>query len=300
MKRRYRELAAMRVASNDSVEEAEAGCKKVFGDHGTWSLPIVRTMMNVWDALHRSLQEAHYGHGDASVVAWNTHLLVKEVAWHLRPLPGFLGAIGGKHSFLVVTVGDQSISERYILERVIDHPQSVLLSDWADEGGHERIHVISVLKGSLKPGLSMQFLRDAFGRLDPYNVSTANCHHAALQVFNSCAKVEFQVPPAALPNRFLARVGGTFEGVGGSIGSSLPMPQKSQERCTASLKSRKEVSGSLRAERRSSSSLIFGRKGTVTQRLPSGFSNMCCTETAACKGSRIPELRSLLPRTTCI
>merc|ERR1719329_777026 len=47
----------------------------------------------------------------------------------------------------------------------------------------------------------MKSLRSISVELGPYNVATCNCHHAALAVYNACAREVAQVP--CIPNEWL-------------------------------------------------------------------------------------------------
>jgi len=184
-------------------------------------------------AEHKRLQELLEGPftagkwrcvtGRAHTEAVTDNSPVYQVQWFSIPLRGAARQIGATHSLLKISVDD---GREYTLEKVwvVDPMQEtqkngVLISYWQDLDvatllhGHCFRNLVRPVSGL---ALSVADLRQVAIELGRYNVSTSNCHHAALAVHNHCAGLwgEQQVAINDLPNKNLASFAGMLQLVG--------------------------------------------------------------------------------------
>merc|ERR1711985_224879 len=75
-----------------------------------------------------------------------------------------------------------------------------------------------IFNNSGKPALCMTVLRDIAVDLGPYDVSTSNCHHACLAMYNVCAQECSRVP--SIPNSFLVSCSSLLRNVGLDVATS--------------------------------------------------------------------------------
>jgi hypothetical protein len=159
------------------------------------------------------------GTGDALYDALKDRRPVAGVEWYTIAMPGVVGLVGGIHSLLAVTVGDVGQpTHTYVIEKAArargdDHGDTeerrngVHVSHWLDVVANVDGRPIYTLErcdianSTGEPVLCMEVLRNIAVELGPYDVSTCNCHHACLEMFNACAQVTSQVP--RIPNEFL-------------------------------------------------------------------------------------------------
>jgi len=173
------------------------------------------------------------GSGDAWRVAKEDARPVTGVWWYTFPLAGFVGSVGGKHSLLAVKVGTERDEADYVLEKASCHDEEkddikngVYISHWAD--------VLLVLedhaecKWELKKEdlvdtfnlngadckLTIASLREAAVNDGPYDAVTCNCHHAALKIYNLCAKEDKHIAEGSLPNGWLMKAADVLKRVG--------------------------------------------------------------------------------------
>ncbi|CAE7260280.1 unnamed protein product [Symbiodinium natans] len=153
---------------------------------------------------------------------------VTEVVWYTVPLPGAAGQLGGLHSFLIITVtSDDEPAKRYVLEKAgsaataahqengifvgSQHMGSNLLSV---EGVRTFGKQLTLAEGNLKKGLKMRELHQEADGTGLYDLSSSNCHHAALRVFNHCcARKEDRksLPPNFLLAKFVGSMSSMFQ-----------------------------------------------------------------------------------------
>lgn len=176
------------------------------------------------------------GTGDALYDALEDTRPVVGVEWYTIAMPGVVGLVGGIHSLLAVTVGRAGESTHtYVIEKAArvrgdDHgdPEmyrnGVHVSNWLDVvsnvDGHP-IHTLErcdIFNNSGKPVLCMNVLREIAIDLGPYDVSTSNCHHACLAMYNVCAQDCLRVP--SIPNSFLVWCSSVLRTVGLDVAAS--------------------------------------------------------------------------------
>jgi len=173
------------------------------------------------------------GTGDAVAIALADDRPVIRVEWYTIPLPRFYGSIGAKHSLLAIMVGDSEESARtYVIEKaatiravhgendaVQQIKNGVHVSHWLDVApiiGDSPIYCLD--HSDINHGIRMHELWEMCVNLGPYEVATCNCHHAALVVYNACAREAAQV--TEIPNATLVSIVSWVPFVGmASIGS---------------------------------------------------------------------------------
>lgn len=206
-----------------------------FAQHGN-HLEIIEQLRSA----KANIARVRAGAGNAFAMAMNDQRSIVQVEWHVMRNSGFFGAVGVKHSFLVVRVASsEEDSHTYILEKAAflskayeceQFANGVYVSHWQDarvKVTEEPIHVLeaSDIQTSKGPtvALSMRMLRGIGVDLGPYHAATCNCHHMALKVYNACAKPSAQV--ADMPNAMWTHVAELFNMVGinvGTVDASVP------------------------------------------------------------------------------
>ncbi|CAE7520819.1 unnamed protein product [Symbiodinium sp. CCMP2592] len=178
---------------------------------------------------------ARFGHGNAFDEMEQDERQVVEVEWHTLPLPGQAGYLGGRHSFLVVAVCEQSrVVKKYVLEKAWSAAKEAhqkngvfigspnLGTNLVRVAGDERYcNILSLSGGNLRTGLKMKDLYEQARNSGPYDLAESNCHHAVQIVFNYCCARE-EDRQARTPNEVEAFVAGNlpFDVLNsGSIGS---------------------------------------------------------------------------------
>ena len=161
------------------------------------------------------------GSGDAYRAAMSDPRAVSAVTWHRIPIPA-IACTGAFHSLLEVTVGGGDDSEHYAIEKGLkcaqqsDKPEivhAVTVSLWASVRASvaERPHASADGARIVSGKHTMRSLHGvAAGR--PYNLASANCHHAALEAFNACVVENARI--RSLPNSTLASAAGCLELMG--------------------------------------------------------------------------------------
>lgn len=158
------------------------------------------------------------GHGDAlSPALMDTRPIVR-MEWYTIPLPRFYGQVGGMHSLLAVTVGameprtfvlEKAACERTTLD-VAHIKNGVHVSHWLDVAPLIGDHPIHTLEPEqVRPNIRFEQAWKLAVDTGPYNNGQSNCHHAAILVYNECAKEGSRVK--VMPNQFLTGVVGYFE-----------------------------------------------------------------------------------------
>jgi len=175
------------------------------------------------------------GTGDALEEAMQETRPIKKVEWFKIALPGFAGRVGAYHSLLTVTVGTAEESHSYVIEKAAlarsageedaeRAKNGVHVSHWLDVVPNIEYDPLYTLdaagieNNTGTPDLSLAALRDIAVKLGPYNVATCNCHHAALAVYNACAKPDRRVP--RIPNAALVLGARFLQGVGVDVANS--------------------------------------------------------------------------------
>mmetsp|Transcript_63 Transcript_63/g.172 ORF Transcript_63/g.172 Transcript_63/m.172 type:complete len:665 (-) Transcript_63:50-2044(-) len=175
------------------------------------------------------------GTGDALLEAMSETRPIKKVEWYKIALPGFAGKVGAYHSLLAVTVGTADESHSYVIEKAAlarsagaedaeRAKNGVHVSHWLDvvpNVEHDPIYTLeaqSIMNNTSEDTLSLAALRRIAVDLGPYNVAACNCHHAALAVYNACAKPERRVP--RIPNALLVLTCRFLQGVGVDVATS--------------------------------------------------------------------------------
>ena len=176
------------------------------------------------------------GKGDAFGAAMRDDRFVTAITWHQIPIQA-IEFVGGFHSLLEVIVGEGESAEHYVLEKAqqIESPNivnGVFVSRWESARASVEKSPLASADGArvVKGKHTMKSLHEIATSLGPYNVATANCHHAAREVFNACAVESARMK--TLPNATLAAgakflqfvgfdiVGGGSTGSGGASGSA--------------------------------------------------------------------------------
>jgi len=173
----------------------------------------------------RSICLARGGSGDAFSVAMHDRRTISQVNWYTIDLPGIAGKLGLQHSLLAIFVGEGREQHGYVIEKAAStssieaFKNGVYISHWSDVStsvvrcpwrrlGME--HIGHIFAGSA--GFTMESLRNLAVELGPYNVGTCNCHHAALAIYNACAKSDFR--EHAMPNPISTRLAAGLQSVG--------------------------------------------------------------------------------------
>jgi len=159
------------------------------------------------------------GSGDAVEAAMLDWRPVTKVDWYTFALPGVIGGIGAKHSLLAITVSSpEAHSHIYVMEKASlaledgevepeEFMNGVFISHWEDIALYVPDLPIHTLDSSqiastrIPGGITMSKLREVSVDLGPYNLVNCNCHHAAMEIYNICAKEEFRV--TIMPNHLL-------------------------------------------------------------------------------------------------
>lgn len=168
----------------------------------------------------RTITATRGGAGNAYAAAQADSRQVVRVEWHTLTLPGIAGKVGGLHSLLAVTVQDSiaDSAHTYVIEKAarqrgevasdeVQFENGVHISHWVDVAPNvmkKPIHAVEgsdLFNGTGHEDFCMRSLRAVAVALGPYDVASCNCHHAALAVFNACAKVTARVPH--IPNKLL-------------------------------------------------------------------------------------------------
>ena len=195
--------------------------------------PYQLTTCRAVDTYLRSqicLVETRFGSGDAMAEAKADDSNVVKLTWYTIPLPGFVGKMGGEHSFVHAVTRNSTARSSYILEkarpRSNDH-DGTFVSYWQGSNGvgvgADLVSGAKVFRSieGLKEGVKMNDLIEISKRVGAYRLLTCNCHHIALEVFNHCcAEVSQEVPRNQLPNRTVALVCGYMIGAGSASTSS--------------------------------------------------------------------------------
>mmetsp|Transcript_64053 Transcript_64053/g.152766 ORF Transcript_64053/g.152766 Transcript_64053/m.152766 type:complete len:690 (+) Transcript_64053:76-2145(+) len=177
------------------------------------------------------------GLGDALGAALSDKRPITRVEWHMIPLPGVAGYLGGIHSLLAVTVGKHNAEgmHTYVIEKaalirgsIQDDPEQfkngVHVSHWVDVLPNVESDALftlgskDIVNNTGRNEFTMRTLRDLAVDLGPYDVGACNCHHAALLIYNSCAKSSAQVP--RIPNAFLTSMAWGLSGIGIDVTNS--------------------------------------------------------------------------------
>lgn len=195
----------------------------------------------------RNIETVRGGTGDAVEIALKDERPVVEVEWYNISIPGIAGKVGAFHSLLAITVaadtaeGGDSAPHTYVIEKASDRRASsgesegdhflngVYISHWLDVSSNvedDPLHslpqsdIVSALEFRQAMGVNfcMRSLRQIAVDLGPYNVGTANCHHAALAIYNACAKQSAQV--LRIPNQLLTGVANFLGKAGVDVGKS--------------------------------------------------------------------------------
>jgi hypothetical protein len=185
--------------------------------------------------------------GDALADAIADTRPISRVEWHTIPLPGITGYLGGVHSLLAITVGiaegkrpskndqDDHCHHTYVIEKaalirgtVENDPEQfkngVHVSHWVDvlpNVENDALYTLGaedITNNTGTDSFSMRTLRDICVDLGPYDVGGMNCHHAAIAVYNACAKRTSQVP--CIPNSFLTSAAWCLAAVGVDVRNS--------------------------------------------------------------------------------
>jgi len=179
------------------------------------------------------------GSGNIFSLAMSDSRPVTGVEWYTRKLGGVIGAMGAIHSFLVVTVGSRDVCEQnfdmYVIEKAAGvqsatHETStncqhgVYVFRWSDVVPvveRPPVHALdssSIVAHEGKEELFLRSLWDIAVKLGPYDVASCNCHHAALAMFNACARDGAKV--SSIPNASLSKGARLLRGAGINIGAS--------------------------------------------------------------------------------
>merc|ERR1712224_825477 len=148
-----------------------------------------------------TIAAVHGGPGDAVLEALSDRRPVVRVEWYTIPLPGAVGLMGGLHSLLAITVGDDASSSHcYVIEKVAE---GVIVSHWSDVVPNiENEPVYSLDSSNIAARrVCMRSLCDVVGKLGAYDVADSNCHHGAIAMYNACAAENAQIHQ--IPNQVL-------------------------------------------------------------------------------------------------
>lgn len=176
------------------------------------------TQVSDYLAGFKSVTSMRGGSGDAFAPAQADYRSIVQVEWYCLELPGYAGRfLKGKHSLLAVTVGDlrKGAVHRYVIEKArtqagFDGEQfknGVYVSHWADvspiiqDDAIHRLMGIDVVNNTGRHDFTMRTLRNLAVHLGPYDVANCNCHHAAMALYNACARDGARV--LFIPNLFL-------------------------------------------------------------------------------------------------
>lgn len=150
------------------------------------------------------------------------------VAWNCSYL-------GGIHSLLAITVSDADLHHTYVIEKAalirgtgeIDPEQfknGVHVSHWVDVLPNVENDALCALgekdiaNNTGSDAFCMRTLREICVDLGPYDVGGMNCHHAAIVVYNACAKRSARV--AYIPNHFLTNAAWCLGAIGVDVAHS--------------------------------------------------------------------------------
>mmetsp|Transcript_34492 Transcript_34492/g.77323 ORF Transcript_34492/g.77323 Transcript_34492/m.77323 type:complete len:565 (+) Transcript_34492:97-1791(+) len=221
-------------------------------------LALLHRHIAVFNFLVRSEIKADLSAGleSAALSALCDERAVVKAEWYTLSLPGFLGQAGALHSLVAVTVEDDSgqLPATYTLEKAaytgggtcFDTDSSewihhgVVISRWED--------VACYLEKAGRPFRSLEKAGIAKSRGDtsmfhlwslavlmgPYDVGTCNCHHAAMLIYNACARESLQV--RRMPNELLTSVVKVLQAIGFSFGADEiddDFASRESSRCTS-------------------------------------------------------------------
>lgn len=164
------------------------------------------------------------GAGDALSLAMCDMRPVIGVEWHALSLSGVAGLAGAVHSLLAITVGncneDLHCCDTYVIEKAAQvqlsnatHHGSLLcengvyVSRWCDVMPNvvnkplHSLDIADIANNTGKQSFCVRTLCELAVELGPYNAADCNCHHAALALYNACAKKDAQV--SDIPNQDL-------------------------------------------------------------------------------------------------
>jgi len=158
------------------------------------------------------------GTGYAMVEAMADNRAVTQIEWCVMPLTSTTGRIlGAQHSFLKITVGTHGepgtptchiygIEKATMANKPSIIESDIYISHWADmfhARNAQPIHCLDT--GNLDDRFNMHRLYALAVSLGPYDAIYSNCHHCAMQLYNTCARPSCAVHE--LPNAGLIAVG---------------------------------------------------------------------------------------------
>jgi len=167
------------------------------------------------------------GTGDALDAALEDKRTVVKVDWYTIPLAGLAGQLGVVHSLLSITVDGHNESPHiYAIEKTLPaldseeklFPNGVYVSDWVDVAPRlldAPIHTLECdqIEGAINGRVcGMRTLHQLAVDLGPYNVSSCNCHHAALAIYNAIAIDEAKL--LWMPNEIHIKIAVMFQRLG--------------------------------------------------------------------------------------
>lgn len=197
-----------------------------------WMLETVEGMYHNVEKFKecRSISTTRCGVGDAFDEVERDTRPVQSIEWFILPVAGIAGTLGVRHSVLCVTVDSPSITNGDICNPTGDNShvyvlEKAMFADGVSDKERERLkngafvshleNVASELRSSFS--LYRSLSRDdicgdnTIGKLKalvidlgPYDLYRSNCHHAAMAVFNACAKDNAKVHQ--MPNEGLLQV----------------------------------------------------------------------------------------------
>uniref|UniRef100_A0A7S1F8A6 Fungal lipase-type domain-containing protein n=1 Tax=Noctiluca scintillans TaxID=2966 RepID=A0A7S1F8A6_NOCSC len=173
----------------------------------------------------------HGGTGDALTEARADSRPVVKVEWHTMGIRGTSRILGVRHSLLVVMVGDAHTGfHEYVIEKA-DPPlfeNGIYVSHWADVRScieDPPIHTLKLEDLDAERQCVKQLVEHAIAT-GPYDVARRNCHHAALELYNLCAKPQERV--RRMPNSVLSRAARVLQSLGVNVAHSAPAASTSQ------------------------------------------------------------------------
>lgn len=205
-------------------------CVAAKNNKGRTALDVARRQKHVElakfleQSSRRRLSMVRSGQGDAYFVSQKDNRSISQVEWYTLEMPGLAGRLGLKHSFIAVTVGDPQAGPgqtwTYVFEKAqresardascSQYENGVHISHWHDVArvvkgnALHRLTQSDLVNNTGKPELCLRSLRDVSVELGPYDLATCNCHHAALAIYNACAKESARI--SRIPNRALVSV----------------------------------------------------------------------------------------------
>lgn len=192
------------------------------------------TTVAYWLQGKVSISTVRGGCGDAWHMALQDPRTPFHVEWYTMPMEGAAGFVGIKHSLLRIIVGSALEPHAYVIEKASvqsfgnvvpeELRNGVYVSHWSDvmhSIESDPLHVLhqdDIENNTGKERLCVRSLWEVASEVGDYEVSKCNCHHAALRVYNSCAKEHARV--RKVPNLFLSHLSAFLQQVGVDVEGS--------------------------------------------------------------------------------